>query len=93
MLIRCCAVMLLLTFLAACGDGSGPDLDEPASTSGSARSGFTPRAFHSERPRAIPSQALCPRLIKRPPSIARDLFELEKLDDICTLTRHCVLTD
>ena len=34
MLIRCCAVILLLTFLAACGDGSGPDADEPASTSG-----------------------------------------------------------
>ena len=34
MLVRWCAVMLVLTFLAACGDDSGPDVDEPASTSG-----------------------------------------------------------
>ena len=34
MLTRCCAVVLLLTFvLTACGDDSGPDADEPVATS------------------------------------------------------------
>jgi predicted lipoprotein with Yx(FWY)xxD motif len=33
MLTRCCAVVVFLTFLTACGDDSGPDADEPASTS------------------------------------------------------------
>lgn len=33
MLTRCCAAVLLLTLLTACGDGSSPDADEPASTS------------------------------------------------------------
>ena len=32
MLTRCCAAVLLLTFLAACGDDPAPDADEPAST-------------------------------------------------------------
>ncbi|WP_107772733.1 COG4315 family predicted lipoprotein [Nocardioides sediminis] len=35
MVTRCCVVVLLLAFLAACGD-PGPDADDPASTSGSA---------------------------------------------------------
>ena len=33
MLTRCCAAVLLLTFLSACGDDSSPDTDEPAPTS------------------------------------------------------------
>lgn len=39
MLIRWCAVMLLLTFLAACGDDSGPDADEPAAASSATADG------------------------------------------------------
>ena len=34
MLTRCCAALLLLTVLTACGDDPSPDADEPASTSG-----------------------------------------------------------
>jgi len=33
MLIRCCATVLLLTIVTACGDDSSPDADAPASTS------------------------------------------------------------
>jgi predicted lipoprotein with Yx(FWY)xxD motif len=33
MLIRWCSAALLVTVLTACGDSSGPDADEPASTS------------------------------------------------------------
>ena len=33
MLTRCCAAVLLLSFLTACGDDSGPVADEPAPTS------------------------------------------------------------
>ncbi len=33
MLIRCCAALLLVTFLAACGDDSDPDAGEPTETS------------------------------------------------------------
>ena len=33
MLNRCCAAVLLLTLVTACGNDSGPDADEPAPTS------------------------------------------------------------
>jgi predicted lipoprotein with Yx(FWY)xxD motif len=33
MLTRCCAAVLLLTFMTACGDDSSPDADSPAPTS------------------------------------------------------------
>ena len=33
MLTRCCAALLFLTLVSACGNGSSPDADEPAPTS------------------------------------------------------------